>query len=129
MAWSVWPIFRACVPLRNASSGEMPLLGELPSNPPAGPTPTRNPAAKTLTRALDIRISFFLALGTGMRHCAMQRRAHLLGVLPQGPRARVILPRLPLAPAHRQFLVGQAYIEGAAFGIELDDVTVAQKTD
>src|SRR5688572_10150642 len=87
ISFSVSSTLGACVPPRNASCGDRLLLGELPSNPPDGPAPKTRPTARALTRALDIRIGRFLALAAGMRHRTVQRRSHLLGVFPQGPRA------------------------------------------
>src|SRR5688572_32251716 len=81
------PTLGAKRPPRKASDGDRLLLGELPSNPPDGPAPKTRPTAKALTRALDIRIGRFLAFAARMRHRAVQRRSHLLGVFPQGPRA------------------------------------------
>src|SRR4051812_38216902 len=100
----------------------MPLLGELPSNPSVGPTPSQSATARALTMALDIRIGRLLALGARMCHSAIHRRTHLLGVFPQGPRARMVFARLPVAFTRRKLRVGQFHVERALLGIELDDV-------
>jgi hypothetical protein len=54
---------------------------------------------------------------------------HLLGVFPQVTGSVFALARLPLALALRQLVCRKLDVEGPLYGIDLDDVAVADEPD
>src|SRR5580704_10612427 len=79
--------------------------------------------------ALGIRITRLLGSTARMGHRAIARRPDLLGVFPQIARAIFLGARLPGFGAGGKLGVAQLDVERALFGIELDDVAVANEPD
>src|ERR1700689_3662091 len=79
--------------------------------------------------ALGIRIARLLGTTARMGHRAIARRPDLLGVFPQIARPIFIGARLPGFGAGGEFGVAQLDVQRALFGIELDDVAVANEPD
>ena len=70
-----------------------------------------------------------LALGAGLRHRPMPRRAHRLRVFPQCARVEVMRTRLPRCPPLRQLSFRKLHVDRSRLGIDDDAVTVPQQPD
>src|ERR1700733_791800 len=80
-------------------------------------------------RALGIRITRLLGTAARMGHRAIARRPDLLGVFPQIAGPIFLGARLPGFGASGKLGVAQLDVQRALFGIELDDVAVANEPD
>src|SRR5271169_6574289 len=87
------------------------------------------PLVMRRTAALGIRITRLLGTAARMGHRAIARRSDLLGVFPQIARRIFLGSRLPGLGAGRKLAVAQLDVQRALFGIELDDVAVANEPD
>src|SRR5580692_3115376 len=79
--------------------------------------------------ALGIRITRLLGTAARMGHRAIARRPDLLGVFPQIARRVFLGARLPGFSAGDKLGIAQLDVQRALFGIELDDVAVANEPD
>src|SRR5580693_53817 len=79
--------------------------------------------------ALGIRITRLLGTTARMGHRAIARRSDLLGVFPQIARRVFLGARPPGFGAGGELGVAQLDVERSLFGIELDDVAVADEPD
>src|ERR1700689_424784 len=87
------------------------------------------PLAMRRMAALRIRITRLLGTAARMGHRAIARRPDLLGVFPQIARPIFLGARLPGFGAGRKLGVAQLDVERALFGIELDDIAIANEPD
>src|ERR1700729_1628686 len=87
------------------------------------------PLPLVMRAALGIRITRLLGTAARMGHRAVTRRSDLLGVFPQIARSIFLGTRLPGFGPCRKLGVAQLDVQRALFGIELDDVAVADEPD
>src|SRR5580700_9370281 len=128
-------VFGVDVP-SNAKAGEI----ESPSTGPRA-VPKPSPAAMQSAlasatplplvkrAALGIRITRLLGTAARMGHRAIARRSDLLGVFPQIAGRVFLGARLPGFGAGGKLGVAELDVQRALFGIELDDVAVANEPD
>src|SRR4029079_13155763 len=101
----------------------------LPSSASPGSMPRTSTSVAAPARRLNVRITRLLCGAARMGHGAMQRIADLLRVFPDVTGLDVVLVRLPVLPPLGQLCRGQLHIQRAGFGVDLDDVAIAEERD